>query len=178
METVPEGDRLPAQVALNAYSWTQTRDEEDGSTFFIPYSVAVIYPQDGPVYGGTDVLIQGTGFVDNDQMPRCRFGTKSNYVIVEAEVLSYTRMTCTTPTGFEQKEPAEYPVDVPFSVALMTDSFEPWTDTGHKFRFFKQPQISKITPNEVEVGDMVNVMVSIDPAETSQSNIFFEPIPA
>lgn len=87
-------------------------------------------------------------------------------------------MTCTTPSGYEMKQPADFPVDVPFSVALMTDSFEPWTDTGHKFRFFKQPIISKIEPKEVEIGDIVNVMVSIDPAENGPSNIFFEPIPA
>jgi hypothetical protein len=111
-------------------------------------------------------------------MPRCRFGTKSNYVIVEAEILSYTRMTCTTPTGYMQKVPADWPVDVPFSIALMTDSYEPWTDTGHKFRFFKQPILSKVTPNEVEVGQITNVMVSIDPSENGPSNIFFEPIPA
>jgi hypothetical protein len=152
METVAEGDRLPAQVALNSYSWTQTRDEEDGQTFFIPYTVIVMYPQDGPFTGGTDILIQGKGFVENEQMPRCRFGTKSNYVIVEAEILSYTRMTCQTPEGYQLKMPADWPVDVPFSIALTTDSYEPWTDTGHKFRFFKQPVISNISPNEVEVG--------------------------
>jgi len=57
METVPEGERLPARVALNSYSWTETVDEETGSTFFVPYSVFVIYPQDGPASGGSDVLI-------------------------------------------------------------------------------------------------------------------------
>jgi len=152
METVPEGERLPARVALNSYSWTETVDEETGSTFFVPYSVFVIYPQDGPASGGSDVLIQGSGFVENEHMPRCKFGTKSNYVIVEAEILSYNRMTCATPAGFTQKEPVEYPADVPFSIALMNDSFEPWTDTGHKFRFYKQPVIAKVEPNEVEVG--------------------------
>lgn len=118
------------------------------------------------------------GFIESEQMPRCRFGTKSNYVIVEAEILSYTRMTCQTPEGYQLKTPADWPVDVPFSIALMTDSYEPWTDTGHKFRFFKQPVISTITPNEIEVGQITNVMVSIDPAEAGPSNIFFEPIPA
>ena len=44
METVPEGDRLPARVALNSYSWTDTVDEETGSTFFVPYTIFVIYP--------------------------------------------------------------------------------------------------------------------------------------
>jgi hypothetical protein len=67
---------------------------------------------------------------------------------------------------------------VPFSVALLADSFEPWTDTGHKFRFFKQPIISKVEPNEIEVGQITSVIVSIDPELTGPSNIFFEPIPA
>lgn len=97
---------------------------------------------------------------------------------MEAEILSYYRMTCQTPDGFVQKEPVEYPADVPFSVALLADSFEPWTDTGHKFRFFKQPIISKVEPNEVEVGQITSVTVSIDPELTGSSNIFFEPIPA
>jgi len=44
METVAEGDRLPARVALNSYSWTETVEDESGSTFFVPYSVSVIYP--------------------------------------------------------------------------------------------------------------------------------------
>ena len=67
METVPEGEKLPARVALNSYSWTDTNDnEETGSTFFVPYTVTVIYPQDGPVTGGTDILIQGSGFIEND----------------------------------------------------------------------------------------------------------------
>ena len=124
------------------------------------------------------MLIQGSGFVENEHMPRCKFGTKNNYVIVEAEILSYNRMTCTTPEGFTQKEPVEYPTDVPFAVALMTDSFEPWTDTGHKFRFFKQPVISRVVPAEVEVGQMTTVTVLIDHTVTDRSNIFFEPIPA
>ena len=75
-------------------------------------------------------MIQGTGFIDNDNVPRCKFGTKSNYVIVEAEILSYYRMTCRTPEGYVQKEPAEYPADVPFSVALLADSFEPIRHQG------------------------------------------------
>ena len=73
-------------------------------------------------------------------------------MIVEAEIISYTRLTCQTPAGFVMKAPVEFPADVPFSIALIADSFEPWTDTGHKFRFFKQPVLSKVEPAEVEVG--------------------------
>lgn len=46
METIPEGERLPARVALNSYSWTETFENEEtgGSTYFVPYTVTVIYP--------------------------------------------------------------------------------------------------------------------------------------
>lgn len=76
------------------------------------------------------------------------------------------------------KQPVEFPADVPFSVSLTTDTYEPWTDTGHKYRFFKQPILSKIEPAEIDVGQLAEVYVSIDPETTGSSNIFFEPIPA
>ena len=42
IETVPEGERLAAQAALNSYSWSQVNDDEGetGSTFFVPYSIS------------------------------------------------------------------------------------------------------------------------------------------
>jgi len=52
----------------------------------------------GPVTGGTDVIVSGRGFVESDNsLPRCRFGTPQNYVVVEADILSYNRIACRTP---------------------------------------------------------------------------------
>ena len=95
----------------------------------MPYSVSQIYPMSGPFTGGTDVIITGRGFVESENsIPRCRFGTPSNYVIVEADILSYTRMACRTPEdGLVLHSPEQSPADVPFAVALNSDSFEPWT---------------------------------------------------
>jgi len=82
---VPQGTRLPAQVALNGYSWTDTNDNAQGSTWFVPYTVSGIFPSSGKVEGSTEVLIVGSGFdTKSDQAPRCRFGTPSNYAITEA----------------------------------------------------------------------------------------------
>lgn len=41
IETVPEGERLSAQAALNSYSWSEVNDDlgDTGYTFFVPYSV-------------------------------------------------------------------------------------------------------------------------------------------
>jgi hypothetical protein len=147
--------------------------------------VSQIIPTSGPISGGTDVIIQGRGFINgnepNDQ-PRCRFGSPSNYAIVEADVLSYTRMVCKSPAGLVQGYPSVYPVDIPFGVALTQDNFDPWTETSHKFRFYKQPEITRIEPSETKIGMMTEVFVIIenaelDPEQQHDDNVFFEPLP-
>lgn len=110
-------------------------------------------------------------------MPRCRFGTPANYVIVDADILSYNRIACRTPEGVTVTKPATWPADVPFSVALTSDSFEPWTQTSHKFRFYQQPVISRIEPEKVSVGDIKQITVYIDADPEMPENTFFEPMP-
>jgi hypothetical protein len=81
MELVNEGEYLPAQLALNRYSWTNLTN----STYFLPYGIEQIYPNSGPTTGVTDVIVQGKGFVDEEgNTARCRFGTPANYAIVDA----------------------------------------------------------------------------------------------
>lgn len=100
MESVPEGQRLPASVALNGYSWTKVTDD----TSFVPYSVNAIFPTSGPSVGGSDVIVLGSGFSkDGENTPRCRFGTPSNFAIVEAVILSYNKLSCTAPAAFQVK---------------------------------------------------------------------------
>ena len=85
MQLVNEGEYLPAQLALNRYSWTVLGN----STFYLPYGIDQIYPNSGPTSGVTDIIIQGKGFVNEDSLgtPRCRFGTPANFAIVEAQIL-------------------------------------------------------------------------------------------
>ena len=97
--------------------------------------------------------------------------------------MSYNRMVCRTPEGLKTHDFTQWPADVPFAVALTPDSFEPWTQTSHMFRFYKQPSITKIEPELVEVGRITEVMVAIERDESdtspeSQENVFFEPIPS
>jgi len=97
MELVNEGEYLPAQVALNSYSWTNLTN----LTYFLPYGIESIFPDGGPTTGVTDVIVQGKGFVDEEgNTARCRFGTPANYAIVDAQILSYERMACKAPADF------------------------------------------------------------------------------
>lgn len=81
MELVNEGEYLPAQLALNRYSWTTITN----TTMYLPYGIEQIYPNSGPTSGVTDVIVQGKGFIDEEGMTaRCRFGTPADYAIVDA----------------------------------------------------------------------------------------------
>lgn len=124
------------------------------------------------------MIIHGRGFVDNgNETPRCRFGTPYNYVIVDADILSYNRMACRTPEGLVAQKPAQWPADIPFSVALNSDTYEPWTQTSTKFRFYKQPSISRLEPEKIAVGSIREVLVHIDDDPDQPENLFFEPMP-
>ena len=61
---------------------------------------------------------------------------------------------------------------MPFSIALGSDEWDPWTETSHKFRIYDQPVIVRSDPLEVEIGTISEVLVYAD--EGSQ---FFEPLP-
>ena len=98
---------------------------------------------------------------------------------MEADILSYNRMACRTPEGLSLQvhRPEVWPVDVPIAVALTSDTFEPWTETSHKFRFYQQPSITKIEPEKISVGEIKEVVVTIEDDPELPENVFFEPMP-
>lgn len=64
---------------------------------------------------------------------------------------------------------SDLPRDVPFSIALSNDDFEPWTKTSHVFRFYEQPILERAYPNELMVGRIGEVYLKIaDGSEFSE----------
>lgn len=88
-------------------------------------------------------------------------------------------MSCTSPAADELINPRMWPFDVPFSVALNQDQFDPWTETPHKFRYFENPYIESIDPIEVQVGltALVEVTISNDEDDPDFANVFYETLP-
>jgi len=86
------------------------------------------------------------------------------------------------------------PLEIPFSIALTHDQFEPFTETHHRFRYYNVPRVTNIEPQEVEVGYITEVVVKIDPTSAkfsksivktdanknsgSSDYFFFEPFPS
>lgn len=139
-----DADALPATVSLNSFSYTLPNEK----TMFRPYGIRQLSPNSGPTGGVTTVIVQGQGFSEEPGVnPRCRFGTPANYAIVDADILSYTRLACRTPDFLPLTSSAALPRDVPFSIALTGDDTEPWTKTSHVFRFYDQPILDSAIPS-------------------------------
>lgn len=81
-------------------------------------------------------------------------------------------MVCKAPTDYNLLAPAAFPQDVPFSIALTSDEYDPWTESSHKFRIYDQPILIKSEPNEVDIGTISEVLVWTD-----ENTPFFEPVP-
>merc|ERR1711871_372008 len=87
--------------------------------------------------------------------------------------MSYTRIACRVPEALtDSTHMTAYPRDFPFSVALSGDEFDPWTQSSHKFRMYRQPELATVDPTEAAVGVVVPVFVTV--ADGSE---FFEPMP-
>lgn len=71
-------------------------------------------------------------------------------------------MVCKAPDSYKLVAPAAFPVDVPISIAMTSDEYDPWTETSHKFRLYDDPVVVRSEPNEVEVGTMSEVLVWAD----------------
>lgn len=156
---------------MNSYSWVGGREAE---ILYRPYGILNVQPSSGPYDGFTDVMISGRGFAsDYANKGRCRFGVESNYVIVDAEVLDYTKMICRSPEEFALPEGADEMFSVPFGIAFGDEEFKPWTLSTHRYRFYKQPSIEYALPEEVKIGKFSEIYLY-----AYEDAPFFEPLPS
>jgi len=56
---------------------------------------------------------------------------------------------------------------------MTQDAYDPWTETYHKFRYYKQPKFGLVDPIEVAVGSMREIIVLIDEEAEIPDNLFF-----
>ena len=158
---------FPAQLSLNNASWTETNK----NTFYTPYGIHHISPNSGPVDGGTEITVYGSGFM-NSGSPRCSFGVGDQSAITNGKVLSHDKMVCQSPPGYHIPKQASLPFTVPFAIAFNKDDYAPWTQSAHRYRFYQQPHISGCTPTQSEIGKIQEVYVF-----SSQDSEFIQPIP-
>ena len=178
------------EVALNGQSFVEASSHTD----FVPYGIYDIEPYSGPIGAQTQIMVSGEGFT-RDGKAKCRFGVPGNYAILEGKVLSSQQMICSSPKTFNvQPRVFSLPFAVPFSVSFFDEKispwtstkqipkgvnatteskFDPWTDTGHVFRFYNQPAILRITPRICKVREIVDVYAFANPKTPFIERILF-----
>jgi hypothetical protein len=168
------------EAALNSHSFMPARSDAD----FVPYGILDIDPYSGPLGTQTQVTVYGEGF-NRDGKAKCRFGVPGDYAILEGKVISSQRMLCMSPKHFDIiPKVMEVPFAVPISISFFDDKvnpwsapktgkkdgnatretqFDPWTETGHVFRFYNQPVLIRITPRSCKVREIVDVYAYASP---------------
>jgi hypothetical protein len=170
MDLVNEGEEHTASVALNSYSWPK----KVTPLTYIPYGVTNVSPSSGPYTGYTEILVTGKGFTNEiAENAKCRFGIDSNNIVVEAEVMDYTKLICKSPPDFKLPNGADEFLSVPFGIAFNKEELQPWTEDLHRFRFYTQPKIVEANPDEINIPKMAEIFVTAD-----EGTRFFEPVPS
>ncbi len=173
------------EAALNGQSFVMTKN----GTEFVPYGIYDIDPYGGPIGVQTQITVTGEGF-SRDGKAKCRFGIPGSYAIMEGKVLSSQRMICTSPKHMDIPKAIGAPYAVPFSVSFMDEKvnpwtgakfaqqknaasantnasaeskFNPWTETGHVYRFYTQPIIVRINPKSAKVRQIIDVYAYASP---------------
>lgn len=170
------------EAALNGQSFVYAKNGSD----FVPYGIYDIEPYGGPIGVQTQVTVSGEGFSRNGKA-KCRFGIPGSYAIVEGKVLSSQHMICMSPKKFDIPKVISTPFAVPFSISFMDEKvnpwtgakmsqknptagnasaeskFNPWTQTGHVYRFYAQPVIVRINPKSAKVRQIIDVYAYANP---------------
>ncbi|PCJ22443.1 MAG: hypothetical protein COA94_09070 [Rickettsiales bacterium] len=68
-------------------------------------------------------------------------------------------MICKSPRSYSLPPTGQIPFSLPFGVAFNEDEFRPWTHSGHMYRFYDQPRLSKAVPYEVNLNEVSEVYV-------------------
>jgi hypothetical protein len=64
------------------------------------------------------------------------------------------------------------PLSVPVGISFLDEDYEPWTETVHRFRFYQEPKLITVWPEETAIDRMAEIYVT-----SSEDSEFWEPIP-
>lgn len=114
------------------------QDRTDDKNMFHYYQAPFIEgtPLMGPMRGGTEVTIKGTGFQDTGNIT-CRFGDPDSLgkKVVPAKRISSAELHCISP-----------PVDKPNEVDVIINVFAGLDITGVTFEYYPSPVVEKVGP--------------------------------
>ena len=116
------------EVTLNNQQYT---DDNVPYHYYKPPQVFDADPREGPISGGTEVLVFGNKFQDHKNIT-CKFGTK----ITRGIYVDSNRITCVSP-------PVERAGYVPLTIQYEGEKYS--SDTV-KYLYYETPEVSSISP--------------------------------
>mmetsp|Transcript_28782 Transcript_28782/g.66466 ORF Transcript_28782/g.66466 Transcript_28782/m.66466 type:complete len:888 (+) Transcript_28782:27-2690(+) len=130
-EVSKAGDYV-VELSFNGQNYT-----EDGNvvTYYADPSVSAVSPTCGVCNRPTELLIQGSGFVDFDGACRVRFATVEKQTLVKGKVLS--------PTQISVIAPVSSPGPCNIEVALNGINF---TESGMRYIYYDEVKLSALSP--------------------------------
>lgn len=149
---------LYVRIAENGQDYT------NNTQLYKVYTMLDSSPKGGPIQGGTEIMLRGEGFVDDQ--PKCKFGIESNHLIVKGQVLDSKHMLCVSPTSFNVPEGSSLPLDIPLEIGFGEIKYSPWTRTDNKFRFYEQPIISSVYPTTGYIDERTEVTITAAPSHS------------
>ena len=155
------GDPLPFAVTLNGQDYTYQSNEI--FSYYMDPTILALNPSGGPLirYSTADadhrkptsVDISGTGFINYDEKPQCKFGDE----VVTAVAFGDRLMKCDTPWPRRMfaDDCTECVFDVWVEISLNGQSFT--VNSQVNFRYYKQPEFWSFSPlgGPVEGGTVV-----------------------
>jgi len=142
------------KLSLNGQDYT------NNTNYYYIYGILEAAPKGGPTSGGTQIMLKGYGFYEDNA--KCRFGISKNNLVVSGKVLDDTHMACVSPADFKVPEGADLPLDVPLEIGFSDYKFNPWTQSDNKFRFYLNPKIKSFAPNSAFVDEKIEVKITSD----------------
>lgn len=148
---------LGVSISLNGFDYVESE------FVYSTYGILDISPKGGPVAGATEVLVKGFGFSVNESYKAyCRFGISSDFITVPANVLDKERLICVSPGDFKIPTTVSLPLEIPLEIGFSREGADsvPWTNSDNKFRYYRNPKISSMTPSGCDVSEEVEVVVT------------------
>ena len=155
MERPKNGTSMPVRISLNGQDYT------NNTHMYSLYGMTDSAPKGGPYAGGTEIMIKGFGFYDDE--PRCRFGIDSNNIVVAAQFIDSNHIVCNVPSGFKIPTGSQLPLDIPLEIGFSDGKSHPWTRTDNKFRLYDEPKIISMSPTFGFVDLRYEINIVADP---------------
>ncbi len=151
---------VPLEISNNNQDFTTM---EALFFFFEPTEVVKAYPRLGPLAGGTDVVVSGSGFVNTSRL-MCMFGDVPPF---RGTFIDAGRVLCVSPPHVVQDQslPVALPATRNAAGTLVTVRIscnnQQYTGNGTVFQYYGHPRLTSVWPSNGPASRVAKVVIQV-----------------